>query len=572
MLDLRRKNTISYWLLFIVSAVYRFRNRRFYSLNCNFWRSWRANETKNNRIVLAELNANIYGAYGIAVIATLLAKKHEARVAYLMRAKINGKLPPLYYYLKQIVSLASMKWLRDSFTDNLQLSVDDIIQLQRRQIQDEASRLYALLKTPDDLLELKYKGMFIGDLVYDASMRCGEWQATVWKIDERVYQTIYDAVSIIRALEHIDSCYEVRAVTTSHFIGLWGIVPRYFANKKVESYVGIAGAGPIRKHLKFNGKRLPYDASLDKAMIERIMNDEGLRREMLEKAETYIEDRISGKLLDLDSRRAFSKEKKEYIDPREFCKNYGLDPGKKCVFVMLHAFNDFPHHFEKNLFRDYYIWFRETLEIARKLPDVNWIFKEHPSSKFYPSDANLKGIFENVREENILFLDWQEPFSSASLRHVALAIVTCVGTAGLEFSCFGVPAVLAGENHFSGLGICYEPKTYKEYEETLKNIRQVTELPTHLQELAKIVFYIQYNYLFGSNNNNDLFLPRSSHEEKMRNDQASVLNYIVEQFSKPETKDKLEELNEYIMDKNREIYFRDKRLARMELSTIKEEA
>ena len=61
-------------------------------------------------------------------------------------------------------------------------------------------------------------------------------------------------------------------------------------------------------------------------------------------------------------------------------------------------------------------------------------------------------------------------FNNKSIITCADTIITCVGTSGLEFSCYGIPAILEGQNHYTGYGICDEPSSIQEYRELLNNL------------------------------------------------------------------------------------------------------
>ena len=190
----------------------------------------------------------------------------------------------------------------------------------------------------------------------------------------------------------------------------------------------------------------------------KISNKKDLYDSTLKSADKYLLNRTNAKANDLDSVRAYAGNK-VFSKKQEFCSEFNLDINKPIVFVMLHAFNDFPHHFKNNIFLDYYHWFEETLKIAKINTNVNWVFKEHPSSELYPDNSNLKGIFSFVDNNNIVFFDRFMNFNNKSIITCADTIITCVGTSGLEFSCYGIPAILGGQNHYTGYGICDEPSS-----------------------------------------------------------------------------------------------------------------
>jgi hypothetical protein len=162
---------------------------------------------------------------------------------------------------------------------------------------------------------------------------------------------------------------------------------------------------------------------------------------------------------------------------------------------MLHAFNDYPHsHFAKPmLFQDYYWWFRRTLEIALETLHVNWVFKEHPAASYYLTrDVDLHQFFAGVKAENACFLPARANFNARSIPYLAHAIVTCVGTAGLEYATCGIPCVLGGESGYSGLGFTIEPESQEVYAACLRGIDQIPRLTSEQVARAKLAAYFNF--------------------------------------------------------------------------------
>jgi hypothetical protein len=163
---------------------------------------------------------------------------------------------------------------------------------------------------------------------------------------------------------------------------------------------------------------------------------------------------------------------------------------------MLHAMNDDPHVQVQHIFKDYYEWFAHTLKVALTIKNVNWIFKQHPMIKYYPDDANLHGLFNLIENEShIIYIDECASFNSASIPVLADSIITCAGTAGLEFSAFGIPAIITAGNSYSNYSICYEPSSKTEYDQLLKNIETLEPIDSEKMTRAKILFYLIYNRL-----------------------------------------------------------------------------
>ena len=67
-------------------------------------------------------------------------------------------------------------------------------------------------------------------------------------------------------------------------------------------------------------------------------------------------------------------------------------------------------------------------------------------------------------------------------------MVTAHGTAGLEFSCFGIPVVLAGSPFYSGFGFTIDPKTADEYADLILNASKIQPLNPFQISMALNIF------------------------------------------------------------------------------------
>ena len=145
-----------------------------------------------------------------------------------------------------------------------------------------------------------------------------------------------------------------------------------------------------------------YPLNIPKYLFNEIIERDETR--LNGESEDYLKARFTCKVHDYDVMKAYAPDKQHYDDKKKFCQDYNLDQSKPIIFVMLHAMNDDPHHMILTIFDDYYDWFEQTLEFAIEKNDCNWVFKEHPSSKRYPNDANLSGIFKFSKGDNIAFI------------------------------------------------------------------------------------------------------------------------------------------------------------------------
>jgi len=344
-----------------------------------------------------------------------------------------------------------------------------------------------------DVLGFSLNGIRFGDIVYDIYLQYHR-AATMRRINHEVLRTLRDVIVVHYRYRKLLINTGASAVLVSHTIGLFsGVLFRTALGLRLEAYVRSAGERAAVEFSHFSSldeiynhqfKPRPSDIEFLQTINSQVI---------LKHFDEQIQKRMRGEI-DIGTRMAYRSDKTTYKDRQKFADKFGVDVTKKNVFVMLHAFNDHPRStFKWMLFRDYYDWFLQTLKFAQNKTDVNWIFKEHPSSKFYPTDdISLRNHFRNC-PGHIVFFDAEASFSSKSLLYLADIIITCLGTAGVEFpAARGVPVIIAGNTFYNEFGFTIEPKSKNEYFQVLKHLETIKRLTKKQQYIAKLVFlYIQ---------------------------------------------------------------------------------
>ena len=178
---------------------------------------------------------------------------------------------------------------------------------------------------------------------------------------------------------------------------------------------------------------------------------------------------------------------KKIITSEELKKEMGLNSRYKNIIIMCHCFSDNAHSCDELIFDDYYIWLEETLKIIKEIKDVNWIVRAHPTRKLYGESDEVRKLFEQYKSEYMFY--FPEEYSGELVKDLADAIVTVGGTAGYEYTCFGIPVVLAGKPFYSGYGSTIDAKTKEEYKEILCNIGKLEKLNERQINIAKELYY-----------------------------------------------------------------------------------
>jgi hypothetical protein len=352
-----------------------------------------------------------------------------------------------------------------------------------------SSYKWVLLLTQKQLITLEWRERLIGDIVYDqylSSCRRG----TLYYFDLRLLKNIYHVIYAVEIARKAVMLVNPYAVLRSHQVGLssapiavaceeYGI-PIYsiggtmygtlICSKQRKDYFYTATSGELKPLLELS------DVEFDNCF-------EGIKKESFQGN------------FNADSKLSFSK--KLFTKRVDFTNAYDLDAKKKNIFIMLHAFTDYPHsHFNGMLFNDYLDWFLKTLAFISDQKSVNWIIKQHPSSQFYPvEDMEWDELIEKYSSSSLVFMSHDADFDSRSVCHVCDAVVTCIGSAGFEFPALcGIPSVTAGDNHYIHAGFSVNPRTRQEYFETLNNIGSIERLSEMQLRNAKAAFMFIHRF------------------------------------------------------------------------------
>jgi hypothetical protein len=432
--------------------------------------------SKSGNIIISELNSNLMIAMLNASLVAMLSRVKNSKVIFI--GDIYKRSPQAFRFLRRAFCVCDFTSFREQ-TKGLE-----------RKIEEEALKLYKGITTKEDLLIFKYKGVQVGDLLYDQSMRRGLPKASLWKIDQSVLIELEHMLRTYYSLENLKKEYIINSIVTSDYIGTeYGCAMRFLSSEKIPSYSGSGGTFMIKKYSSYSNGRFAPPYELPKNIAEKII--ESRKDETLIQANKYLNNKLKGNVKNLDAKAAFNSELLQYEKKEYFCSAYGLDPTKPVFVVMLHSFNDACNHFENMLYNDYYSWFMDTLDIVKDLTDSNWIFKEHPACKFYPHDANLQGIFELLKDQkHVVFLDNEDQLNTSTILKHSQAILTCHGTIALEAGSQGIPSLQISDSYYSSWGIGKQCMSRDEYRMELKNIIALPRLTEDQMDLAKIILYL----------------------------------------------------------------------------------
>jgi len=354
---------------------------------------------------------------------------------------------------------------------------------------------YMKKRNVSDLLKLEFEGVYVGDLIYDNILRFNKGLYTIEKIKWNYFGYIFSAFLRVMICKEIFNKYNIKYVYVCLPVFIKGGILVRIADQK--GAIVVLASRKLMKSYEgldiMEGKYRPR-----KLDVEALRQKDQLYKDI----DAYFNKRFSGEVNEIDVLKSY-KGKIEY-NKDVLCERLGLDKSKPIVFIMPHAFSDGPHHtpIEKLLFRDFYVWLVETIKCVSEITNINWIMKPHPMSFKYNEEGEVKRLVDLYGKNNIKICP--DDLNTKSIKDIADVILTVQGKSGLEFGCFGIPAIVTSQASYSGFGFTIEPRTVEEYFNLLKNISAIPKLNEDQIKTAKVLSAIMFLY---SRTNDPMFPP-----------------------------------------------------------------
>ncbi len=494
----------------------------FIDKNKKFWSDFSVKES-NKKILIVETSIPMI-IHANGIFSLILNQAKSLTPVWLCDTKTDPELLKSYVKTAKIVSIPKFSWNKRIKTIFMAIWNFIVIYITR------------------DILSFSYDGIKYGDIVYDSYL-LKEQIATIRKINIKLLGTIYSCIRRHEVIRKILSSDNFEAVMVDHQVGIYSGVMLRTALRY--GYKGYLRAGHHQSTLQcferldevHDYEYKPFPENLD-ILISK------LGPEFDKTFNLILNKQVSGRG-SKDAIYAFSPNNKYYTDRESFNRDFGLNPKKKNIFMMLHALNDHPHAFMWMIFKDYYDWFTKTLEFAKKHDTVNWIFIQHPSIRFYTTkDVSFDSLFSD-NPDHIKYVSEANQIDTRSLIYCADLVVTCLGSAGFELPAMArIPSVTAGDNFYTGLGFVLEPKTEKEYFEILDNVENIGYLTSEQQKRAKAAYMFIYEF---SKVCVSACPPSTLEEEKDKNQQSWYWNKVMNLYEAEEKTIK-EQIQNYIRE------------------------
>lgn len=406
-----------------------------------------------NKIILVEfypswtsLIANFYLIYSLKL-------KHRSN-AVLYIPKIPSKLKYYYYIISSFLKVGHFR-IFHSFCQRKILFP---------KFNRKIKRKYLLrinrIKSKSEILNLKFKNIIVGDLLYDSFLKNNNKYTLDIKSDEFKKYTL-EFISLFEYWFEFFKNNKVVSIVASHPV-YENALPLRIANnfKVLDTYT--SSIHFTYKH-SIKNKSINYDVKKKFKLLKKKEQSQGLII-----AEKLLKKKFKGN----NTIDAVFGDRSPITQKISFKKNNlkNCYKEKNNILIMAHSFSDAPHVFGKFVFSDHYEWLKYLAKKSVKNKKFNWLVKIHPI--FYDKEISfMKEIFKEYPNVQILSKSTtNEYLISKGIKFV----LSVYGSAVYEYGFFGIPSILASKNHpYKFYNFYKDAKNLKEYNYLIENLENL---------------------------------------------------------------------------------------------------
>ena len=322
-----------------------------------------------------------------------------------------------------------------------------------------AGDLVASTQAPGDVLRWKLPHDVPADYVYDGILK-RQRKGTVDLRDPQLVAYVTEALDCIDAAERLLERVPADLVAVSHQCNflhtalVWLAIRRRIPVVMLWNAYGVLRFSRLleESHLR-DWSDVPTPAEVRRLPADREEKLVAIGRE-------YLDRRLGGRTADAVAVRAYQR-RQVRVDRALLARELGWDPSRPVIAVYAPNWFDFPHSSGLSFFRDYQEWLEATVEYARRDTRVGWLVKGHPWDDSY-GGVKLRDVIpslEGAPHIRIVPDDW----NGRSVMDTADALITCQGTAGIEFASLGKPVLVSDAGWYHDAGFVQVPRTRDDY-------------------------------------------------------------------------------------------------------------
>ncbi len=320
-------------------------------------------------------------------------------------------------------------------------------------------KIYKSLKNKNDILKIKIKKVYVGDLIYDEYLR----QYLKPTIDIKSFSFREHLKKSIDLFFYWNSFFEennVKSIIVSHSVYLTGLPGRVGLHKNINVYnLGISYTFRLSKK---NYLRLSGFENYKKD-FQKLRN----KKNLLKFSKKMLYEKLYGK-----SNIGYLTEYSLGGSPFKKMKIKKNLNKKKKVLVVSHCFTDAVHAYGDNLFVDFYSWMEFLGKLSLEL-DYEWLIKIHPNQ----FDLNYKYLNDFIKKYNkFSLLNKSITHNEIISKYNILSVLTVYGSVSHEYPLFNIPVINASKNvPHKSFNFNINPQTIDDLRKNILKIKKINK-------------------------------------------------------------------------------------------------
>ena len=525
-------------IFYITKKNYPFRNNdinEYLKKNNQIWKNEKINSKKK---IIIDLTLNAHPLYSIGnwLIAKDLSKFYKTNNIVCL---INR-----YDYLSYFISL-SFGVKNFHYADNNSF-------VSRLFYFFKATNLIEEKNIKKKLIKLKYKKILIGKAAYEYTIR----NFTKDIFSKKENYLFY--ISISRAIYSVENHEKFFNQNISAFvIGEIQYIPNrifyeYATKYKIPIQTRIGGNTTddftVRSYRKAKDRFSPRDKISKKlALFLRKNSDFNFKKKVNKyflKASSPSSKQIGLDKMQTENGHIKKQKVIQFKDNLSFNNYFNLSDKNKNILILPHVISDNSFDSEWNLFFTPLDWFIKTLYRLKRIKNVNWIIKPHPSEKMYSPTISVKKFYDETiksKHKNVKFIN--ENITIKDLQKHVDCIITSSGSAGFHYSSLGLPVITTADAPYSNFNFTYAPKNKNDYYHLIENLHKIKKLNKDKIYMAKLYWYTFKKIIRSKNNLLPLFDTHHNYDQKKFWKHANSINLVKNKIKNPFSKDFKIQLN-----------------------------
>ena len=489
----------------------------------NFLKKNRISKNKNSRKTIL---INAYSEYySLTFIFLLIREKRYINHNFILYFPVinfykfsykNNILKFVYFFYNSLIRdfLINFGWRRfyNLIVNNNYTHTNKNI-FQEIKLLKVAEQFIHNIKTKKNLQEFRYKGILIGDLIYDTYLRFAN-KVTVDLKDPFLLEIFAKSIFATHQLQKNFGKSQIECFLTKQSAYIQhGIITRFFLKQKVPTYNFDNKIDYLREITSDNFYiRKNYEKY--RSNFSKLKN----KKFKIKISQQLLSEKFSGKIIN-----------QEKWMPISVYHNTKIKVNKKirCV-LFLHCFIDSPLAWGKIIFNDFHDWTIKTLDFLQESGlEEETIIKGHPNAKEGSKE------FETYLKKKYPKFVWLDKNSSNKeifklKPHFGLSVY---GTVLHEMAYHKIYPIAAGDNPCMSFSFVKTCKNQKEYFHEIK--RCIRNKPIYKPNKKEIYEMVYCNYIHDETEH-DLIAKRVQLKELMADDgkDTTALRVFIRKFNK----------------------------------------